>query len=130
MRFFASARGMPSRCEGRTREVAAADSVVDHLRLVALFLGDFRQGQAEDAGRRGAMDVLAAGERLKQAGVLRQRGEDAQFDLRVVGGEDPVVALARDESAANLATLRGADRDILQVRDPCRLRRPVVVASW
>ena len=61
------------------------------------------------------MDVLAAGERLKQAGILRKRGEDAELDLRVVGGEELVVALARDEGAADFAALRGADGDVLEV---------------
>ena len=94
---------------------AVADAVVDHLGLVALRLGDVRERQAEDLGGGGAVDVLAAGERLEQAGVLRERGEDAQLDLRVVGGEERVVALARDEGAADFAALRGADGDVLQV---------------
>jgi len=57
----------------------------------------------------------AAGEAVEQAGVLRERGEDAQLDLRVVGGEDLVIALARDEGAADFAACRGADGDVLQV---------------
>jgi len=40
------------------------------------------------------VDVLAAGEAVEQAGVLRERGEDAQLDLRVVGGEDLPVLVA------------------------------------
>ncbi len=57
-------------------------------------------------------------ERLEQARVLRHVGQDAQLDLRVVGGEqDGVVAdVAGDEGAAHLAAELAAHRDVLQVR--------------
>ena len=90
--------------------------VVDHLRLVALLLGDLVERQAEDFRRGGAVDVLAAGEALEQARVLRERGEDAQLDLRIVGAEQRVVARARHEGAADFAAHFGADRDVLQIR--------------
>ena len=49
-------------------------------------------------------------------GVLGEVRHDAHLDLRVVGGEQRLEALARDERRADLAALLGADRDVLQVR--------------
>ena len=46
----------------------------------------------------------------------------AQLDLRVVGDEEHLVGLARDERPADLASELGADRDVLQVR--VRRREP------
>ena len=77
------------------------------------------------------MDVLARGERLEQARVLRDVRHDAQLDLRVIGRHD-VAARRRDERLADAAPFRGADRDVLQVgvvaREPPghRHRLPVV----
>ena len=95
MSSFASARAMPEALRQPERGDAVADAVVHHLRLVALRLGDLGDGQAEDlAAVRGWMSS-PLGERLEQAGILRERGEDAQLDLRVVGGEERVPGLAR-----------------------------------
>ena len=47
--------------------------------------------------------------------VLGQVGHDPHLDLAVVGGEQRLVALADDERLADLAALRGAHRDVLQV---------------
>ena len=60
------------------------------------------------------MDVLAARERLAQLRLAGDVREDAQLDLRVVGGEQAVPGL-RDERGADLAAELGADRDRLQV---------------
>ena len=94
---------------------AVADAVVDHLGLVALFLGHVGGGETEDLRRGGTMDVFAAGERVEQAGIARQCRENAQFDLRIIGGEKRVVAPARDEGTADFAALRGADRNVLEI---------------
>jgi len=94
---------------------AVADAVVDHFSLVALGFGDLSKRQSEDFGSGGAVDVFAAGERFEESGVLSECGKNAEFDLRVVGGEESVFLVARDESAADFATRNGADGDVLQV---------------
>ena len=71
------------------------------------------------------MSSPSAKARLQRRNV-GDMGEDAQFDLAVVG-RDELRALRRDEGAADLAPLLGADRDVLQVRlgrgQPPRRRR-------
>ena len=74
------------------------------------------------------MHVGAAGERVDQARVLGEVGEDPQLDLRVVGGEQPA-AVVGDERPPHLAPVGGAHRDVLQVRFSLEMR-PVVVAVW
>ena len=71
---------------------------------------------AEDARADEAVQVLAGVERLDQARVPRQVRHDAHLDLRVVGGQQRLVALADLERGADAAALLGADRDVLQVR--------------
>ena len=52
---------------------------------------------------------------LQQARIAGQVRHDAQLDLRIVGG-DQRVARRRDEGLADAPALRGADRDVLQIR--------------
>ncbi len=73
------------------------------------------QGQVPDLRRRGRVDVLTRGERVDEAGVARQVGHHPQLDLAVVGQDQGRVALAWHERPADLASLRGADRDVLDV---------------
>ncbi len=61
------------------------------------------------------MHVLAGGEGLEQALVLRQVRHDAQFDLRIVRRHDHR-SRRRDEGFADAAAFRGAHRYVLQVR--------------
>ena len=60
------------------------------------------------------MDVDAFEEGVAQGRDVRDVGEEAQLDLRVVGG-DQHVARRGDEGFADLAAFLGADRDVLQV---------------
>ena len=69
---------------------------------------------AEHLRRRAIVDVLAARERVDQHLLARQVRQDAQLDLRVVGGDQDVAGLG-DERAADVAPDLGADRDVLQV---------------
>ena len=62
------------------------------------------------------MDVLAFLEAVNHGRILGQMSQEAQFDLRIVAGNDIVIALARDEEGADLAALFGPDRYILQIR--------------
>ena len=61
------------------------------------------------------VDVLAGGERLDQARVLGQVGDDAQFDLVVVRDEE-LVAVGGHERLPEAPPLFGTDRDVVQVR--------------
>ena len=71
---------------------------------------------AEDLAGDERVDVVVAFEGGAHGGVLRVVGEDAQLDLRVVGGEQLPAGLAGDEGRADFAAFLGADRDVLQVR--------------
>ena len=62
----------------------------------------------------GPVDVGIFGERGEQPRVLGQVGHDTQFDLGVVGGQQEVARFS-DECLPDPATVRGADRDVLQV---------------
>jgi hypothetical protein len=61
------------------------------------------------------VNVLSGAERLDQHGVLREVRQDAQLDLRIIGGKERV-AWAGHEGGANLAAELRAYRNILQVR--------------
>ncbi len=54
-------------------------------------------------------------ERVHQHGIFRKVRHDAQFDLRVVGGEQDV-PLLRHKSSANFAAQLRSNGNILQVR--------------
>src|SRR5262249_2440048 len=101
------------------REAEGGDPVddpeVDHLRDRALARGERGRILVEDLGSSGPMDVLAALERLAQLRLAGDVREDAQLDLRVVAGEQPVAGL-RNEGGPDLAAELSADGDRLQVR--------------
>jgi hypothetical protein len=61
------------------------------------------------------VDVGARGERLAEAIIAGEVGEDPQLDLRVVGGQDHLPCVARHERTPDLASELGPDRDVLQV---------------
>ena len=61
------------------------------------------------------VDVLSAAEGFDQHGILGEMGQEAQLDLRVVGGEQQAAGRG-DEGGANLAAELGADGNILQIR--------------
>ncbi len=85
--------------------------------------------RAEDLARGAVVDVLALHERVDERRVLREVGEDAQLDLAVVGGEEQAPRLGH-ERLADAPSLRGPDRDVLQVRvgrgEPARRRDGLV----
>ena len=94
---------------------AVREPVVHDLGEAALEVVDLGLVDAEHLRRGDRVDVGAARERVDQAGVLGEVGEDAQLDLRVVGGQQ-AAAVVGDERLAHLAALGGAHRDVLQVR--------------
>ncbi len=89
-----------------------------------------RLGNVEDAGGHHAVDVVVIGEGLAECGIAREMGEDSQLDLRIVGGEQRPTGRPCDERLANLPTVLGAHRDVLQVRvaraESSRGRHPLV----
>ena len=97
------------------RRDAVDDPEVDHLGDVALVLRQLGGILAEHLRGRRCVDVLVARERLAQARLAGDVGEDPQLDLAVVGRDQPG-ALLGDEGGADLAAELGPDRDRLQVR--------------
>ena len=71
------------------------DPEVDHLGDVALVLRQRRRVLAEHLRRRRRVDVLVARERLAQARLAGDVGEDPQLDLAVVGRDQPVARARR-----------------------------------
>ena len=61
------------------------------------------------------VDVIAAPKSFHQQWVFREMRQQAQFDLRVVGGQQDVAGFG-GEGGANFAAQFGADRNVLQVR--------------
>ena len=71
--------------------------------------------ELQHLGRGRRVHVLAALEDLLQHLLAGDVGEDAQLDLRVVGGDQAAPVLG-DEAAADLAAELRPDRDVLEVR--------------
>ena len=92
-------------CTGRKPKVAhpVGDAEVDHLRHRALVVVHLLLWLAEHARGGGAMNILARCKRLNQVWIPRHMREDAQLNLAVVGGNEPV-PLLRDEGVPNLST--------------------------
>ncbi len=97
------------------RRHAVDQAEVDRLGGAPLVRRDFLELAAEDFGGRRAVNVVSMLECVAQPRVAREVRHDSQLDLRVVRAHD-LPAGRRDESLADAATLRRADRDVLQVR--------------
>src|SRR5690606_32481674 len=94
---------------------AVDEAEVHHLRAAALLAGDCAFGNAPHLGGSGGVNVAVFAEGLDHRDVIRQRGHDAELDLRVVAGKQ-CESFAWDERLADLAAERGTDRDVLEVR--------------
>ena len=90
------------------------DAEVDHFSGAALIAVDLLGGDVEEACGGGGMDVLPGAEGFEESGILTEGGEDAELDLRVVGGEE-LPTVARDEGFADLPASLAADGDVLEV---------------
>ena len=97
------------------RPHAVEDPEVDRLGPAPLVGRDEAGVDAEDLRRRGAVDVLAAAERLDERRVAREVGEEAQLDLRVVG-RDEEAPRRGDEGLPDRAPRLGPHGDVLEVR--------------
>ena len=62
------------------------------------------------------MNVLSRAERADHVPVARDMREHAQLDLRIVGVDEDMILVRRDEHAAQLSSELGAHRNVLQVR--------------
>ncbi len=94
---------------------AVNDTEVDGLRLPSEFgVQSFRCNLKHFAGGAG-MDILIFQKCFYQNVIFGIVGQDAQFDLGIIGG-NKIPVPARNESLTNFATFFGADGDILQVR--------------
>ena len=83
--------------------------------MATLLFGDGFQGYTKYLGGGRAVDVLSVEEGLYHMCFLTQCCDDTQFYLRIVGRKQGVVLIARNKGLANLATTRGADRNVLEV---------------
>ena len=61
------------------------------------------------------MDVVASAVGLDQERIAGEVGEQAKFDLRIIGGQKNVAGLG-DEGSANAASEFGADGNVLEIR--------------
>ena len=101
---------------GKSEGADAIDySEIDRLSVAALLGSDFIELEVVDFGCRCAMDVEVIAECFGHMLILGKSGDDAQFDLGIVGSKDAVVVVASNEGAPYFATPLGADGDVLQI---------------
>ena len=93
---------------------AVDDAEVGGLGLAAHVGCDVGGRHSEYACGGGLVDVLAPAEGFDQMGVVAEVRHQPQFDLRIVGGHQHVVARGH-EGFAQFASLRVAHGDVLQV---------------
>ena len=88
---------------------------VDHLRRTPLVRRHRVRVDVVDSRRRRRVNIEVLFERVDESRVVREMGEDAQLDLRVVGDQEHA-PFVRDERLPDRTALLGPDRDVLQVR--------------
>ena len=94
---------------------AVDDAEVDHFGGAAHVGGDVGEGDAVDARGSGLVDVVAVLEGVDHGFVATNGGHDAEFDLGVVGAEEEPAFATGDEGFADLASVGGADGDVLKI---------------
>ena len=95
---------------------AVDDAEVDRLGVATLIARDLVERDVEDFGGDGAVNIFVLLERFHQRRLFGEMGEDAQLDLRIVGGHQHVIGFAGDEGETDPPAFVGADRDVLQIR--------------
>ena len=110
----ASVRQMPTRCDEAERLDRVGDAEIDDLCQTPLFLHLFFVFCTENEPRGLGVNVLVILKRLEHSRVLRDVGENAKFELRIVG-RDQLVAFFGDKRFADPLAELGADRDVLQI---------------
>ena len=91
------------------------DAEVHHLGAAAMLGLHHQRRNAEDLRGGEGVDVVAAAEGVDQQRVVGEMRQQAELDLRIVGGEQHAAGLG-DEGGANFAAEFGADGNVLQVR--------------
>ena len=97
------------------RALSVQQRVVDHLGDAAQLVRVAPAFRAKNLHRRPFVEVGALPKGIDQHGIAGHVREDAEFDLRVVGGNEHVSRVG-DERAADLPAERRLDWDVLQVR--------------
>ncbi len=90
------------------------DTEVHRLGAAAVFSVNQHRRHAEDLRRGERMDVITAAKSFHQQSVFRKVRQQAQFNLRIIGGEQYMARLS-DNRRANFTAQLGANRNILQV---------------
>ena len=62
------------------------------------------------------MNILPVQERFQEILILRKMREDAQLDLRVIGGHQSIVTVARFKERTDLPSLIRTHGNVLQIR--------------
>ena len=97
------------------RRYAVDNAEVDRLGLAPHFGRDLFRGEPEDLRGGPGVDVFIALKGLDQRGISAHMGEDAQFDLGVIGRKQARPAFG-DERLSDLPPDLGAYGDVLEVR--------------
>src|SRR5277367_3059846 len=100
-------------CKSASGE-AVDDAEVDDFGLAAMIRRDHQRRHAEDLRSGERVNVVTASvgfEQQRVTGIVRQQ---AQFNLRIVGGEQHMAGFG-GERRANFATEFGADGNVLQI---------------
>ena len=93
---------------------AVDDPEIDRLRVAPDHRVHALDRNAEHLGCRHRVNIDAVGKGLLQLRDVGNVREQAQLDLRIVGGQEDVPCL-RNEGLADLRAFLGADRDVLQI---------------
>ena len=99
----------------RERALAVHDAKVDGLGGGAQLMGDIRFRDVVDLGRGGAVNVCPGQKRLLHGFIACNVGQNAQFDLGIVGVHQRFAG-GGHKVAAQAAAQLGADGNVLQIR--------------
>ena len=102
----------------RKAEIADAidDAEVDGFRMRTLLRRDVLERDAHDFSGCSSVDVFLIEESTDEPFIFRHMREHAELDLRVIGGNEGIVTLSRNEERSDLLSFFRPDRNILQVR--------------
>ena len=81
----------------------------------AMVGSDHKRRNPEDLRGGQGVNVVAAAVCFDQQRIAGEVREQAEFDLRIIGGEQDVAGLG-DEGGANVAPEFGANGNVLQIR--------------
>ncbi len=91
------------------------DAKVHRFGITAHFLGHVLHSHAKHLRSRAAVNIFIVAEALRQHRVLGHMSQNAQLDLRIVGGHQHIICLRRLKCLANAFSFLSLDGNILQV---------------